>query len=213
MTRGLFISFEGIDGAGKSTHIDRVAQGFRDAGRVLVLTREHGGTALSEKLRQLVLHDPMDALTEALLMFAARREHLVQVIEPALARGEVVLCDRFTDATFAYQGGGRGFDWQVLVQLERMVQSLPQGGLRQPDLTVWFDLDPLIAAERLASARIPDKFEAQPTAFFSAVREGYAKRMAEAPARFARIDAAQSLADVGHEVAAVMLPWQQRGAA
>jgi dTMP kinase len=213
MTRGLFISFEGIDGAGKSTHIDRVAQGFRDAGRVLVLTREPGGTALSEKLRQLVLHDPMDALTEALLMFAARREHLVQVIEPALARGEVVLCDRFTDATFAYQGGGRGFDWQVLVQLERMVQSLPQGGLRQPDLTVWFDLDPLIAAERLASARIPDKFEAQPTAFFSAVREGYAKRMAEAPARFARIDAAQSLADVGHEVAAVMLPWQQRGAA
>lgn len=213
MTRGLFISFEGIDGAGKSTHIDRVAQGFRDAGRVLVLTREPGGTALSEKLRQLVLHDPMDALTEALLMFAARREHLVQVIEPALARGEVVLCDRFTDATFAYQGGGRGFDWQVLVQLERMVQSLPQGGLRQPDLTVWFDLDPLIAAERLASARIPDKFEAQPTAFFSAVREGYAKRMAEAPARFARIDAAQSLADVGHEVAAVMLPWQQRGTA
>ena len=213
MTRGLFISFEGIDGAGKSTHIDRVAQGFRDAGRVLVLTREPGGTALSEKLRQLVLHDPMDALTEALLMFAARREHLVQVIEPALARGEVVLCDRFTDATFAYQGGGRGFDWQVLVQLERMVQSLPQGGVRQPDLTVWFDLDPLIAAERLASARMPDKFEAQPTAFFSAVREGYAKRMAEAPARFARIDAAQSLADVGHEVAAVMLPWQQRGAA
>lgn len=213
MHKSCFISFEGIDGAGKSTHIDRVAQGFRDAGRVLVLTREPGGTALSEKLRQLVLHDPMDALTEALLMFAARREHLVQVIEPALARGEVVLCDRFTDATFAYQGGGRGFDWQVLVQLERMVQSLPQGGLRQPDLTVWFDLDPLIAAERLASARIPDKFEAQPTAFFSAVREGYAKRMAEAPARFARIDAAQSLADVGHEVAAVMLPWQQRGAA
>jgi dTMP kinase len=168
---------------------------------------------LSEKLRQLVLHDTMDALTEALLMFAARREHLVQVIEPALARGEVVLCDRFTDATFAYQGGGRGFDWQVLVQLERMVQSLPQGGLRQPDLRVWFDLDPGIAAERLASARMPDKFEAQPTAFFSAVREGYAKRMAEAPARFARIDAAQSLAEVGQEVTAVMLPWQQRGAA
>ena len=213
MTRGLFISFEGIDGAGKSTHIERVAQGFRDAGRVLVLTREPGGTALSEKLRQLVLHDPMDALTEALLMFAARREHLVQVIEPALARGEVVLCDRFTDATFAYQGGGRGFDWQVLTQLERMVQSLPQGGLRQPDLTVWFDLDPRIAAERLASARMPDKFEAQPTAFFTAVREGYAKRMAEAPARFARIDAAQSLAAVGEEVAAVVQDWQRRGMA
>ena len=213
MTRGLFISFEGIDGAGKSTHIERVAQIFRDAGRVLVLTREPGGTALSEKLRQLVLHDPMDALTEALLMFAARREHLVQVIEPALARGEVVLCDRFTDATFAYQGGGRGFDWQVLSQLEQMVQSLPQGGLRQPDLTVWFDLDPQIAAERLASARVPDKFEAQPTAFFSAVRDGYAKRMAEAPARFARIDAAQSVAAVGEDVAAVMQAWQQRVAA
>ncbi|MEY4470509.1 MAG: Thymidylate kinase [Pseudomonadota bacterium] len=213
MTRGLFISFEGIDGAGKSTHIERVAQIFRDAGRVLVLTREPGGTALSEKLRQLVLHDPMDALTEALLMFAARREHLVQVIEPALARGEVVLCDRFTDATFAYQGGGRGFDWQVLSQLEQMVQSLPQGGLRQPDLTVWFDLDPQIAAERLASARVPDKFEAQPTAFFAAVRDGYAKRMAEAPARFARIDAAQSVAAVGEDVAAVMQAWQQRVAA
>jgi dTMP kinase len=213
MTRGLFISFEGIDGAGKSTHIERVAQIFRDAGRVLVLTREPGGTALSEKLRQLVLHDPMDALTEALLMFAARREHLVQVIEPALARGEVVLCDRFTDATFAYQGGGRGFDWQVLSQLEQMVQSLPQGGLRQPDLTVWFDLDPHIAAERLASARVPDKFEAQPTAFFAAVRDGYAKRMAEAPGRFARIDAAQSLAAVGEEVTAVLKAWQQRVAA
>jgi dTMP kinase len=202
MTRGLFISFEGIDGAGKSTHIERVAQGFRDAGRVLVLTREPGGTALSEKLRHLVLHDPMDALTEALLMFAARREHLVQVIEPALARGDVVLCDRFTDATFAYQGGGRGFDWQVLRQLESMVQSLPQGGMRQPDLTVWFDLDPRIAAERLASARLPDKFEAQPTAFFAAVREGYAKRM----------DAAQSVAAVGEAVAAVVQAWQGREA-
>ena len=103
MTRGLFISFEGIDGAGKSTHIVRVAELFRQAGRVVVLTREPGGTPLSEKLRELVLHEPMDALTEALLMFAARREHLVQVIEPALRRGDVVLCDRFTDATFAYQ--------------------------------------------------------------------------------------------------------------
>ena len=108
MNRGLFISFEGIDGAGKSTHIDSVAALFRQAGRALVLTREPGGTPLSEKLRELVLHEPMDPLTEALLMFAARREHLVQVIEPALARGDVVLCDRFTDATFAYQGGGRG---------------------------------------------------------------------------------------------------------
>jgi dTMP kinase len=210
MTRGLFISFEGIDGAGKSTHIDRVAQLFRQAGRAVVLTREPGGTPLSEKLRELVLHEPMDALTEALLMFAARREHLVQVIEPALARGDVVLCDRFTDATFAYQGGGRGFDWQVLAQLERMVQALPDGALRQPELTIWFDLDPLIAAERLASARVPDKFESQPADFFAAVRAGYAKRQAEMPERFARINAAQSMEAVGADVGRVVTDWLKK---
>jgi dTMP kinase len=235
MTRGLFISFEGIDGAGKSTHIARVAQLFREAGRAVVHTREPGGAPLSEKLRELVLHEPMDALTEALLMFAARREHLVQVIEPALARGDVVLCDRFTDATFAYQGGGRGFDWQVLAQLERMVQQLPiqapatshapqapkachtrEGGypsLRQPDLTVWFDLDPQIAAERLASARVPDKFESQPADFFAAVRAGYAQRQAEMPGRFARIDAAQSMEAVGADVGRVVDDWLKRAAA
>jgi dTMP kinase len=213
MTRGLFISFEGIDGAGKSTHIASVAELFRQAGRTVVLTREPGGTPLSEKLRELVLHEPMDALTEALLMFAARREHLVQVIEPALARGDVVLCDRFTDATFAYQGGGRGFDWQVLAQLERMVQALPDGALRQPELTVWFDLDPQIAAQRLASARVPDKFESQPADFFAAVRAGYAKRQAEMPARFARIDAAQSMEAVGADVGRVVSEWMKRTAA
>ena len=213
MTRGTFISFEGIDGAGKSTHMERVAALFRQAGRAVVLTREPGGTPLSEKLRELVLHEPMDALTEALLMFAARREHLVQVIEPALARGDVVLCDRFTDATFAYQGGGRGFDWQVLVQLERMGQALPDGALRQPDLTVWFDLDPLIAAERLVSARVPDKFESQPVDFFAAVRAGYARRQAEMPERFARIDAAQTREAVGADVARVVTPCLQGGAA
>jgi dTMP kinase len=213
MTRGLFISFEGIDGAGKSTHIARVAELFRQAGRAVVLTREPGGTPLSEKLRELVLHEPMDALTEALLMFAARREHLVQVIEPALARGDVVLCDRFTDATFAYQGGGRGFDWQVLAQLERMVQALPDGALRQPELTVWFDLDPQIAAQRLASARVPDKFESQPVDFFAAVRSGYARRMAETPERFASIDAAQSLDAVGADVGRVVTEWLKRIAA
>jgi dTMP kinase len=213
MTRGLFISFEGIDGAGKSTHIARVAELFRQAGRAVVLTREPGGTTLSEKLRELVLHEPMDALTEALLMFAARREHLVQVIEPALARGDVVLCDRFTDATFAYQGGGRGFDWQVLAQLERMVQALPDGALRQPELTVWFDLDPQIAAQRLASARVPDKFESQPADFFAAVRAGYAKRQTEMPERFARIDAAQSIDAVGADVGRVVSEWMKRSAA
>lgn len=213
MTRGLFISFEGIDGAGKSTHIARVAELFRQAGRAVVLTREPGGTPVSEKLRELVLHEPMDPLTEALLMFAARREHLVQVIEPALARGEVALCDRFTDATFAYQGGGRGFDWQVLGELERMVQALPDGTLRQPDLTVWFDLDPLIAAERLASARVPDKFESQPADFFAAVRAGYARRQADMPNRFARIDAAQTMEAVGADVSRIVRDWIQRIAA
>ena len=213
MKRGLFISFEGIDGAGKSTHIERVAQFFREGGRAVVLTREPGGTPVSEKLRELVLHEPMDALTEALLMFAARREHLVQVIEPALARGDVVLCDRFTDATFAYQGGGRGFDWQVLAQLERMVQALPDGHLRQPELTVWFDLDPQIAAQRLASARVPDKFESQPADFFAAVRAAYAKRQAEMPGRFARIDAAQSLDAVGADVGRSVRDWLKQVAA
>jgi dTMP kinase len=212
MTRGLFISFEGIDGAGKSTHIARVAELFQQAGRAVVLSREPGGTPLSEKLRALVLHEPMDPLTEALMMFAARREHLVQVIEPALARGDVVLCDRFTDATFAYQGGGRGFDWQVLAQLERMVQALPDGAVRQPALTVWFDLDPQIAAQRLASARVPDKFESQPTVFFAAVRAGYAKRQAEMPERFARIDAAQSMDAVGADVGSVVSDWLKRTA-
>jgi dTMP kinase len=209
MTAGLFISFEGIDGAGKSTHIARVADLFRQAGRAVVLTREPGGTPVSEKLRELVLQDAMDPLTEALVMFAARREHLVQVIEPALQRGDVVLCDRFTDATFAYQGGGRGFDWQVLGQLERMVQGLPDGSLRHPDFTIWFDLDPLIAAERLASARVPDKFESQPADFFAAVRAGYARRQSEMPSRFARIDAAQTMEAVGVDVSRLVKTWLQ----
>ena len=142
---GLFISFEGIDGAGKSTHIDGLAAAFKDQGRQVTLTREPGGTPLAETLRELVLHQPMDPLSEALLIFAARRDHLQQVIEPALARGDVVLCDRFTDATFAYQGGGRGFDLSVLSQLEQWVQGTADG-IRQPDLTIWFELDHRIAA-------------------------------------------------------------------
>src|SRR5574343_684520 len=148
-SHGTFISFEGIDGAGKSTHIEALATALRDQGRRVVLTREPGGTPLAEKLRALLLHDAMDPLCEALLMFAARRDHLQQVIEPALARGEVVLCDRFTDATFAYQGHGRGFDLATLRTLEQWVQATPEGMLRQPDLTLWFDLDPAIAAQRL----------------------------------------------------------------
>lgn len=208
---GVFISFEGIDGAGKSTHIDALAGAFRAAGRTVVLTREPGGTPLAEKIRALVLHEPMGPLTEALLMFAARRDHIEQVIAPALARGEVVLCDRFTDATFAYQGGGRGFDWDSLSKLELLAQdrqapeaNLAHKDLLQPDLTIWFDLPPAVAAERLAGARVPDRFESQPAAFFDAVRAGYARRAAEAPARFARIDASQPRDAVGVDVRAAV---------
>jgi dTMP kinase len=187
MTAGLFISFEGIDGAGKSSHVQALAGAFRSQGRAVTVTREPGGTPLAEKLRALALNDAMDPLTEALLMFAARRDHLKQVIEPALARGDVVLCDRFTDATFAYQGGGRGFDWDVLRQLEMWVQATPQGALHEPDLTLLFELDPQIAAQRLAGARVPDKFESQPAEFFAQVAAGYDRRAREDAKRFARI--------------------------
>jgi dTMP kinase len=200
MRKAWFISFEGIDGAGKSTHIEGLAQWFKDRGHVVTLTREPGGTPLAEKFRALALHEVMDPLTEALIMFAARREHLIHVIEPALARGEVVLCDRFTDATFAYQGGGRNFDWGVLKTLEQMVQNVPATELRQPDLTVWFDLPPAVAAERLSTARVPDKFESQPQSFFQAVRDGYAKRLQENPSRFAQIDANQAREAVWSDV-------------
>lgn len=204
---GLFISFEGIDGAGKSTHITGLADAFRAQGRAVTLTREPGGTPLAEKLRAMVLDDPMDPLTESLLIFAARRDHLVRVIAPALLRGDVVLCDRFTDATFAYQGGGRGFDLNVLSTLERWVQADegllgdPAGNspmkpevetVIEPHLTVWFDLAPEEAAARLAGARIPDKFEAQPVEFFRRVAQGYADRQQGHPERFARIDASQT---------------------
>ncbi len=206
---GLFISFEGIDGAGKSTHIDALVAAFKaeyGEGKVVknvIHTREPGGTPLAEKLRQLILNDSMDALTESFLVFAARRDHLNQVIEPALARGDVVLCDRYTDATFAYQGGGRGFDLKTLSTLERFTQQIRRlepdlGGknsdfeLRQPDLTIWFDLPPEIAAQRLAGARVPDKFEAQPVEFFRQVAAGYQQRMDDNSARFAKINANQS---------------------
>jgi dTMP kinase len=182
-----FISFEGIDGAGKTTHIDTLASRFAAQGRTVTRSREPGGTELAEKLRNLVLHEPMDALAEALLMFAARRDHIQRVIAPALARGDVVLCDRFADASFAYQGAGRGLDWGILLDLERWVQE----GL-QPDLTIWFDLPADIAAQRLAGARMPDRFESQPQSFFETVSNGYARRMAENPQRFARINANQT---------------------
>jgi dTMP kinase len=198
----LFISFEGIDGAGKSTHIESLAQAFREAGQVVIATREPGGTPLAEKIRQLVLHDPMNPLSEALLVFAARSDHLQQRIAPALDAGSVVLCDRFTDASFAYQGGGRGNDWKVLLQLEAWVQT------REPDLTLWFDLQPELAAERLALARVPDKFESQPLTFFQQVAAAYAQRAAHAPQRIVRVDASGSSADVWRRVLSAV---QERG--
>ena len=199
MKAGRFITFEGIDGAGKSTHVEAVAQHLRAGGAEVLCTREPGGTALAEQVRTLLLQASMDALTEALLVFAARRDHVVQVIAPALARGTNVICDRFTDATFAYQGGGRGFDLQVLAQLEHWVQQ----GL-QPDLTLWFDLPAAVAAGRRSSARAPDRFERQDTAFFERVIGGYRARALADPARFARIDAEQPPACVASQIAAVL---------
>jgi len=199
MTTGRFITFEGIDGAGKSTHIEAVARRLREAGATVVLTREPGGTALAERLRELLLHEGMDVLTEALLVFAARRDHIAQVIAPALAAGHTVLCDRFTDATFAYQGGGRGAPLAVLAQLERLVQ-----GELQPDLTIWFDLPAALAAQRRAQARAADRFEQQDLDFFERVRSGYAARANAMPQRFACIDAALERTAVWHQIDAVL---------
>ena len=201
--RGRFITVEGIDGAGKSSHITALVARLQARGATVVATREPGGTPLAEALRELLLARPMDALSEALLVFAARRDHLVQVIEPALARGDTVVCDRFTDATFAYQGAGRGFDTAVLGQLETWVH----GGL-QPDLTLWFDLPADTAAARRAAVRSPDRFEQQDLAFFERVCHGYAQRCAAAPARFARIDARPSPELVWQQIDALL---QQRG--
>ena len=218
--RGLFISFEGIDGAGKSTHITRLAEAFQSEGRALTLTREPGGTDLAEKLRTLVLDDAMDPLTESLLIFAARRDHLSRVIAPALLRGDVLLCDRFTDATFAYQGSGRGFDLKVLATLERWVQSAegllddPAGNhpmrpaveaIIEPHLTVWFDLPSEDAAARLAGARLPDRFESQPVSFFQRVSQGYAERLCAHPERMVRINAAQPQEAVWQDVLRVFV--------
>jgi dTMP kinase len=201
---GRFITFEGIDGAGKTTHIEALAGWLRERGHGVVVTREPGGTPLAERLRELVLHSAMDPLCEALLVFAARRDHLQAFIEPALARGDTVLCDRFTDATFAYQGGGRGFDTGVLAQLEQWVQ---QG--RQPDLTLWFDLAPVTAAARRGAVRAPDRFETQDEAFFDRVRAGYAARAAADPDRFARLQAEAGPAAVWQQVqvAVEARPW------
>lgn len=205
--QGLFISFEGIDGAGKSSHIEALAQAFKASGRNVTLSREPGGTPLAEKIRTMVLNDNMDPLTEALLMFAARRDHVLTVIVPALARGDVLLCDRFTDSSFAYQGGGRGFDTAVLSTLEQWVQGeqSDSSGLLQPDLTVWFDLAPEQAAQRLLASRTPDNFESQSLEFFTRVAQAYEKRLIQDPQRFARINADQVREAVWTDVKAVFV--------
>ena len=196
---GRFITFEGIDGAGKSSHIEAAAEALRAQGRSVCCTREPGGTALAEALRELFLSREMDALTEALLVFAARRDHLRCVIEPALAQGQVVLCDRFTDATMAYQGFGRGFDLGVLAQLEAWVQAG-----RQPDRTLWFDVPAAVAAARRAAARAPDRLEREDLAFCDRVRAGYAARAEAAPQRFVTIDATASMDAVRTRVLATL---------
>ncbi len=191
---GYFISFEGIDGAGKSTHVDAFRNLMQDRypDKEVVMTREPGGTALGEQLRNLLLDAPMNLETEALLMFAARREHLAQVIEPALAAGKIVISDRFTDASFAYQGGGRGLSLEKLNILERWVQGQPDGSLLQPNLTILFDLPGEVAEARRSKARAPDKFEKMDLSFFERVRQEYLRRAKEDPKRFHLVDATQT---------------------
>lgn len=189
--RGRFITFEGIDGAGKSTQHAWLVEHLRAQGRDVVATREPGGTPLGEKLRALLLAEPMHLETEALLMFAARREHLAEVIEPALARGAWVVCDRFVDASFAYQGGGRGLAWEKLEQLSAWTL-----GDLQPDMTFIFDAPVAVAQERLSKANASsgatrDRFEQEQAAFFERVRAAYLRIAAENPLRVKLIDATQ----------------------
>ena len=186
--RGKFITLEGMDGAGKSTHIPNIIATLKARGVEVVATREPGGTRLGEQLRALLLHDAMHPETETLLMFAARREHIATVIEPALKRGAYVLSDRFTDATYAYQCGAKGVAAAKIRQLEKWVQ-----GSLQPDLTLLFDVPVEISMKRLADAREPDKFERENAAFFDKLRQAYLSRAAENPARFQVIDANQPL--------------------
>jgi len=189
---GKFITLEGIDGAGKSSHLAWIAERLRQAGRDVVVTREPGGTPLGEKLREILLRDPMDAGSEILLLFAARQAHLAQVVRPALARGAWVVSDRFTDATFAYQGGGRGFPVDKLRILEAWVQE----GL-QPDLTLYFDVPVSTGQARLKKAQgTPDRFEREDAAFHERVRAAYLERAGQFPQRFRVIDASKSVGEV-----------------
>lgn len=197
MNRGLFITLEGMDGAGKTTHLEWLRERLAATGTALTVTREPGGTALGETLREWMLHggEPRQPDTEALLMFAARNEHIARVIRPALEAGHWVLCDRFTDATYAYQSGGSGMPWTRIADLERWVQ-----GDLQPDLTLYFDLAPDIGRARSRSAREPDRFEREQTAFFERVRAAYLRRAQENPQRIRVIDASRSIEDIRSEL-------------
>ncbi len=190
--RGKFITFEGIDGAGKSSHVEWLAERLRQKGMTVHVTREPGGTELGEKLRELLLNMSMDLETETLLMFAARREHLARLIEPALASGDWVICDRFSDATYAYQGGGRGLERHKLQQLEQWVH-----GRLQPDLTLLFDLPLDVARERIALAsRVLDRFEQERADFHERVRQAYLERWHASPGRIRVIDAQGSIEQI-----------------
>ena len=212
--RGRFITVEGVDGAGKSSHIEAIAAQIRAAGHELVVTREPGGTPLGETLRQLLLTEAMDIGTEVLLMFAARREHIVQVIEPALAAGRWVLSDRFTDATFAYQGAGRGLGQQRVAILERWVQAWgdvkgdTETPLLQPDLTLVFDVPVEVARQRLL--RDPeqlDRFETELGPFHQRVRDEYLRRVAREPQRMRRIDSSLARPEVEKMVSEVIVSY------
>lgn len=199
MAPGKFITFEGVDGAGKSTHIGDVAAALRARGKTVVCTREPGGTPLGEKLRELLLHEPMHLETEALLMFAARREHIARVIAPALARGDWVISDRFTDASFAYQGGGRGLPLPKLAALEHWVHAD-----LQPDLTLLFDVPLDVARARLDASRTLDKFEQEQDDFFQRVRAVYLQRAADSPQRIRVVDSTQPIDAVRKTLAAIV---------
>jgi dTMP kinase len=190
-----FITFEGMDGAGKSTHLAWFADQVRQRGIDIVVTREPGGTPLGEQLREMLLNQPMSMGTEALLMFAARMEHVEEVIKPALRAGKWVISDRFSDASFAYQGAGRGMDWDKLTQLEQWVHAD-----LQPDLTLFFDVPVEVARQRLSNNATLDRFEQEQGEFFERVRAGYHRRVRQNPQRYAVIDAAQSLDEVKRQL-------------
>jgi dTMP kinase len=199
---GTFLTFEGQDGAGKSSHIQPLADSLRSQGFDVLLTREPGGTPLAEKIRSLILHEEMDVLTETMLAFAARRDHIEQVIRPALAEGKFVICDRFTDSTYAYQGYGGKLPLDVIAQMEKCVLQNESGSILRPDLTLWFDVEPDVAFQRMSGRAEGDRFERQKVDFFNRVRLGYFNRSADP--RIIRIDSGKPQSQVLEDVLSVV---------